>query len=99
MSAPTQYLEGTSVVHISETFFPGDPLMDAALYPGDVIRRLTPVERGMFYDMGWTVPEPSAPALFGVAVLSILVLRRSRVAMAARGRVASPSRSLKSGCA
>jgi hypothetical protein len=78
MSAPTQYLEGTSVVHISETFFPGDPLMDAALYPGDVIRTLTPVERGMFYDMGWTVPEPGAPGLDAIAVLGILGLHRSR---------------------
>jgi hypothetical protein len=87
MSAPTQYIVGTSVDHISETFFPGDPLMDAALYPGDVIRRLTPVERGMFYDMGWTLPEPAGPDLAAFAALGLLALNGSRRRAKSRSQV------------
>lgn len=88
LSAPTQYVEAGSVLHISETFFPGDVLMDVGLFPGEVIRTLAPAEKGMFQDMGWTlVPEPSAPARSVVAVLALLVLRRSRAARAASGRV------------
>jgi len=34
--------------------------MDAGQYPGDVIRTLSPVERGMFEDMGWTL-APRSP--------------------------------------
>jgi len=79
LSAPTTFIEALNLVHISETFFPGDVLMDAGLSPGEVIRTLAPVERGMFEDMGWTTaPEPQASDLAAVALLGILHLHRLR---------------------
>lgn len=79
LSAPTEFTPSTSVVHLSETFFPGDILMDAGQSPGEVIRTLSSVERGMFQDMGWTLaPEPAASGAFAIGALGILSLHRSR---------------------
>jgi hypothetical protein len=81
LSAGNPFLEATSVIHLSESFFPGDVLLDAGLLPGEVIRRLGPVERGMFEDMQWTlapVPELSALMLLAVGVVGILGGRRYR---------------------
>lgn len=80
LSAAETFIPATSVLHISETFFPGDVLMDAALLPGDVIRTLAPVERGMFQDMGWTLaPEPRGSGLVGIGTIAVMCLRRSRL--------------------
>jgi hypothetical protein len=78
LSAPEQFIEGTTAMHLSDTFFPGDVLMDGALLPGEVIRTLSPVERGMFQDMGWTLaPEPGAAAFVAMGILAVLGVRRS----------------------
>jgi hypothetical protein len=97
LSAPETYIPATSVLHISETFFPGDVLMDAALLPGEVFRTLAPVERGMFQDMGWTLaPEPRASALIAIGALAVLRagrLVRRRAAGGGGRRTAFPLRS------
>jgi hypothetical protein len=72
-------------MHLSETFFPGDVLMDVLQQPGEVIRTLSPVERGMFQDMGWTLaPEPRAPGFLVIGVLAVVARRRSSAARAVR---------------
>jgi hypothetical protein len=85
LSAPTTFFAGTTAMHLSETFFPGDVLMDVLQQPGEVIRTLAPVERGMFQDMGWTLaPEPRAPGFLVIGVLAVVARRRSSAARAVR---------------
>ena len=53
--------------------------------PGEVIRRLTPVEAAMFEDMGWNVsplaiiPEPSTLMLLAMGFTCLAALRRLAV--------------------
>jgi hypothetical protein len=78
LSAARPFVAGTNVWHLSDTFGPGDLLMDAGLFPGDVIHDLAPVEGGMLADLGWTiapaVPEPSVLALIGLGC-GLLIFR------------------------
>jgi hypothetical protein len=91
LSAPTEFTPGTTGIHLSETFFPGDVLLDAGMLPGDVIRTLSAVERGMFEDMGWTLaPEPRVSALAALAALGALRGDRRRPGRA-RDRVVTPA--------
>jgi hypothetical protein len=94
LSAGRPFIVGTNVWHLSDTFGAGDLLMDAALFPGDVIHDLAPVESGMLADLGWTmalaVPEPSVLALIGPGcglLIFWLRLRERRLQLPVRPEV------------
>jgi len=59
--------------------------MSPDLDPGEVIRKLTPVEAAMFEDMGWNVsplaiiPEPSTSMLLAIGFTCWAALRRLAV--------------------
>jgi hypothetical protein len=78
LSAGTTFLKGSNVVHLSNAFGPGNLLMDAVTDEGQVIRTLSPVERGMFQDLFWTlaptqaVPEPSTLVLLSIGLVALL---------------------------
>ena len=74
-------MQGENAFHLSETFGFGDALMSPDLDPGEVIRKLTPVEAAMFEDMGWNVsplaiiPEPSTLMLLAIGFTCLAALR------------------------
>ena len=78
LSAGTQFVKGSNVLHLSNTFGPGNLLMDAVTEEGTVIRRLSALERGIFEDLGWNLasaqatPEPCTLLLVSIGLLSLL---------------------------
>lgn len=78
LSAGRIFREESNVIHLSNTFGPGNLLMDSVLNEGEVIRTLSAVERGMFVDLGWTLApaqaasEPCTLLLFGIGFLTLL---------------------------
>jgi len=84
LSAGSVYVQGENAFHLSETFGFGDALMSPDLDPGEVIRKLTPVEAAMFTDMGWNVnplaiiPEPSTLVWLAIALGSLAATVRYR---------------------
>jgi PEP-CTERM motif len=67
----------TNVNHLSETFGP-DVLMDPDKAFGEVIHDLSPLERGMYEDLFWSltpvqaVPEPTSLWLVGAGLVGLL---------------------------
>jgi hypothetical protein len=75
LSAGRTFVPGTNIIHLSETFGFADALMSPDLAPGEVIRRLHPVEAGMFRDLLWepaSVAEPPSLALVSLALIIAL---------------------------
>ncbi|HEX6774854.1 MAG TPA: PEP-CTERM sorting domain-containing protein, partial [Methylomirabilota bacterium] len=75
--AGTPFVVATNVNHLSETFGP-DVLMDPDKAFGEVIHDLSPLERGMYEDLFWTltpvqaVPEPASLWLMGAGLVGLL---------------------------
>ena len=63
--APSPWLPGSSLVHLSDALYPnGDvnSLMTPALAPGEVIHDPGPLATAMLADMGWTIASAAPPA-------------------------------------
>ncbi len=77
-------MQGENAFRLSETFGFSDALMSPDLAPGEVIRKLTPVEVAMFTEMGWNVsplaiiPELSTVVLLAFALSSLAAGLRHR---------------------
>jgi len=77
LSAGTPFVLATNVNHLSETFGP-DVLMDPDKAFGEVIHDLSPLERGMYEDLFWSltpvqaVPEPASLWLVVVGLVGLL---------------------------
>jgi hypothetical protein len=87
----------TNVNHLSETFGP-DVLMDPDKAFGEVIHELSPLERGMYEDLFWSltpvqaVPEPASLWLVGAGLVGLLGYGwRQRLWQGLLGRPASAS--------
>lgn len=80
LSAGTTFDPLVNVVHLSETFGP-DVLMDPLKGFGESIHTLSPMERGMFTDLGWilapvvAVPEPGTWLLLTVGLAGLVTVR------------------------
>jgi len=77
LSAGTPFVLATNVNHLSETFGP-DVLMDPDKAFGEVIHDLSPLERGMYQDLFWSltpvqaVPEPASLWLVSAGLVWLL---------------------------
>jgi hypothetical protein len=97
LSASPNFNPDVNVLHISDTFFPVEVLMDPNKMFGEVIHTLHAVERGIFTDLQWTlapprdesVPEPSGLLLLLAGLAAVLYVRRA--AFSSQRRASSPS--------
>ena len=86
LSAGLTFNPDVNVLHISDTFFPVEVLMDPNKFLGEAIHTLHPVERGIFTDLQWTlaplqvgsVPEPASLSLLWIALAALGVMRKQK---------------------
>jgi hypothetical protein len=82
--SPTTWSGGSSGSHMDDAFYVGGnkQLMNSATGNGPGIRTFSPLEVGIFKDIGYTtfgIPEPTSTVLFGLGVL--MMFRRHRAAV------------------
>ncbi len=75
--SPNPWEDGSSGGHLDDDFFTGDAfLMESSVLAGPAARSLSPIEMGIFRDLGFTiVPEPGTASLL---LAGLLFLRRRR---------------------
>jgi hypothetical protein len=99
LSASPNFNPDVNVLHISDTYFPVEVLMDPNKEIGEVIHSLHAVERGIYTDLQWTLaplrdgsmPEPS-PLLLLLAGLAAGYLCARRASAATEDARARPLR-------
>ena len=82
--SPTTWSSGSSGAHMDDAFYIGGnkQLMNSATGNGPGIRTFSPLEVGIFKDIGYTtfgIPEPASTFLFGLGALVMFRRRRAAV--------------------
>ena len=79
--SPTTWSDGSSGSHLDDAFYTGanSKTMNAATPFGPGVRQFSPIEVGVWKDLGYVVvPEPGS-TLLALSVLGVTVFRRRRV--------------------